>query len=106
MQSSWDEEGRRVVHASGGHSFVPYLATSGQVARWVAAGFDLGAAATRADAFVEQFKSADAFEEADALLQRHVESEAAIAIDQGVPADDADFHRIASSVRAYVFEPV
>ncbi len=105
MQSSWDEEGRRVVHASGRHSFVPYLGTPDQVARWVDAGFDLAAAADRADAFVERFLSATDFDAAEALLRQHVATEAETAVLQGVSEQDPDFYRIASSARAYVFEP-
>ncbi len=103
MQSNWDEGGRRVVHASGSYTFVPYLGSTSQVERWMAAGFDIGAAALRTDDLVARFQSASDFDTADRMLQDHFAAEARIAMEQGVAADDPDFHRIAQSCRAFEF---
>jgi hypothetical protein len=105
MQSRWDEGGRRVVRASGSHTFVPYLGSLDQVQRWIDAGFDLDAAAGRTDELVARFRAAADFDTADKLLQDHFAAEAEIALSQGVPEDDPDLHRIRRSTRAFEFAP-
>jgi hypothetical protein len=84
---------------------VPYLGNADQVQRWVAAGFDLDAAADRTDDLVARFKAAPDFDAADRLLQDHFSAETEIVLAQGVAADDADLYRISTSIRAFEYAP-
>ncbi|MCU0826647.1 MAG: hypothetical protein MUE52_04410 [Tabrizicola sp.] len=92
-----------MVHASGRYTFVPYLGTAAQVDRWIAAGFDIEAAAERTEAFQSAFRAAPSLDAAEKILVDHFNAETRIAVDQGVAEDDPDLYRIATSVRAYEF---
>jgi hypothetical protein len=106
MTKTWDHQGRRVVDEDGRHTYVPFLASTEQVRRWIAVGYDLAGVVTRTEAFAAAFRATASFDEAQALLEQHLKREAAVALAEGVAADDPDFWRIARAARAYEFDPV
>ena len=105
MASSWDENGRRVVDDNGAYIYVPYLLSTDQVDRWVAAGVDLAGCARRSQTVLKSFRAASDVKSAYRILHDHFAHEGQIILSQGVATDDPDFHRIARSARAYEFDP-
>ena len=105
MAMVWDHKGRRIIDQNGRAIYVPFLAHTEQVQRWVALGYSIDAAANRTLAFDAAFRTASDFKAAQSLIGAHLAGEEKSALSAGVDKSDPDFWRIARAARAYEFQP-
>ncbi len=105
MPKTWNPTARAVIRDDGSATFVPYLKSTDQVERWVAAGFDLVGAADRMDAFADAWGKFQTAEQASRRLTAFLVEQVELAMAQGVPADDMHLGRIAASQGAFDWTP-